>query len=163
MNGLFLRTPLRLGLRFVDDRLNFLLKRRAELEGFLKIRVSFFFFALVKAGDSAVDMGFRIAGLDTNHFTEVADRILVLFDSKISQPAVVRRFSIFWIEANGLAVVFDSRFRFSELRVRQSWIVVGVRDYWLLLDGFGEIANRFLLFADKGVSDAAIVVSCCKL
>src|SRR5215510_2455675 len=163
MGGLFLRTPLRLGLRFVDDRLNFLLERRAELEGFLKIRVPFFIFALVQAGDSAVDMGFRIAGLDTNHIAEVADRIVVLFDSKISQPAVVRRFGIFWIKANGLAVVFDSRFRFSELRVRQPSIVVGIGVFWLLLDGFGEIANGFLLFADKGVSDAAIVVSCSKL
>src|SRR5215510_3412839 len=163
MGGLFLRTPLRLGLRFVDDWLNFLLERRVELEGFLKIRLSFFFFALVEAGDSAVDVGFRIAWLDTNHIAEVADRIVVLFDSKISQPAVVRRFSIFWLEANGLAVVLDGRFRFSEPGIRQPSIVVGIGIFRLPLDGFAEIINGLFLLSEKGISDAAIVISCSKL
>ena len=159
MRKLFLGTLLDLRFGLVDDRLNFLLQAGVELEGFLKIRVSFFLLALIEASDAAVDMGFRVTWLDAYHFAKVPHGVLVFFSAQIGEPAVVRCLCIFWLEPNGLAVILDGRFRFPELSIGQSPIVIGIGVFRLLLDGLAEIANSFFPLSERGVGNAAIVIS----
>jgi hypothetical protein len=63
------------------------------------------------------------------------------------------------VGANGRGGIFDGHFRFAQLSVCQSPIVIGIGVFRLLLNGFAEIANSFFSLSERGVGNAAIVIS----